>query len=38
MDCAKPRFPPDAKYEILDASGWNIEEPIPTKLTAATIR
>ena len=34
IDCAKPLFPPEAKNEILDDSGWNMEEPIPTKTTA----
>ena len=36
--CAKERLPPEAKKEIREASGWNIEEPIPTKTTEHNTR
>ncbi|MOA36926.1 hypothetical protein D3C78_1584840 [compost metagenome] len=37
-DCAKPCWPPDARRAMREASGWKMEDPMPTKAAASSTK
>ncbi|MNU71217.1 hypothetical protein D3C71_606420 [compost metagenome] len=37
VDCASPKRPPEASRATREASGWNVEEPMPISPAASRI-